>query len=225
MVDYKGGGCQTCGYSRCLRALDFHHLDPTTKRFSIAGSHNRSWESLRQELDRCLLVCSNCHGQIEHGFRRGPRVAAAVGTPSVEHTRARMLRPGQATDPGVSWVGELLNVCMTCGRRFAYDRRKGHTKRRCHSCGSNRATPAERQRLKRWMIGAHGGCCRVCGYSRCINVLTFHHVDPARKGFPIASAHNRGLAALRAELAKCVLVCANCHDEIEAGEDGSSGGS
>ncbi len=195
MVEYKGGACHLCGYARCLRALDFHHVDPRTKKFSIAGSHTRSWESVRQELDKCMLVCSNCHVEIE-------QIAIRTHAPRCN----------------VTAEAELVCVCRTCGRRFIYDRRKGHTKGRCNSCGSNRAKPAERHELKRWMIQLGGGCCRICGYSRSIHALTFHHIEPTRKGFHIAGAHNRSLETLRAELTKCTLLCANCHDEIEAGE-------
>lgn len=212
MVEYKGGACQLCGYARSLRALDFHHVDPTTKQFSIAGSHNRSWDSLRAELDKCLLVCSNCHGELEGGFRRLPsNPRSQVGT-------GAGLRRRRASSPHASGVGETLVVCQTCGRRFVYDRKKGHTKRRCNSCGSNRATAAKREQLKRWMVRNAGGSCCLCGYRACLHVLTFHHVDPTRKRFHIAGSHNRSLEALRAELAKCVLVCANCHDELEAGD-------
>ena len=196
MVEYKGGGCCLCGYDRCLQALDFHHLDPRTKKFSIAGSHTRSWESLRQELDKCMLVCSNCHFEIERTAIRTQRTAPRSN---------------------VTAEAELMCVCRTCGRQFVYDRRKGHTRGRCNSCGSNRAKPAERHELKRWMTKLGGGCCRLCGYSRSIHALTFHHIEPARKAFHISGAHSRSLEALRAELTKCILVCANCHDEIEAG--------
>jgi hypothetical protein len=71
MVDYKGGGCCLCGYDGCLQALDFHHLDPAKKRFTIAGGHTRSWASLRTELDKCMLVCSNCHIELEPGVDEG----------------------------------------------------------------------------------------------------------------------------------------------------------
>ncbi len=62
-----------------------------------------------------------------------------------------------------------------------------------------------------------GGCCRVCGYDRTVVNLHFHHVDPRTKSFAITTARGRSLAAYRAEASKCVLVCANCHGEIEAG--------
>ncbi len=196
MVEYKGGACCLCGYDRCLRALDFHHLDPKKKRFSIAGGHTRSWSSLRQELDKCMLVCSNCHIELEQASssgRTGPRLSATTGI-------------------------EPLSTCRVCGRRFAYDRRKGHSRTRCNSCGSNRGSPQHRHELKRKLIAVSGGSCRICGYCRTIHALSFHHVDPTRKRFHIRGSHGRSLDVLMAEVAKCVLVCANCHDEIEAGE-------
>lgn len=62
-VEYKGGKCQKCGYDRCLSALHFHHTDPTLKEFSIAGSHCRKWELVKVELDKCELICANCHAE------------------------------------------------------------------------------------------------------------------------------------------------------------------
>lgn len=63
-VDYKGGKCQKCGYAKCLSALHFHHRDPNTKDFSIGGSHCRKWELVRAELDKCELICANCHAEV-----------------------------------------------------------------------------------------------------------------------------------------------------------------
>jgi hypothetical protein len=60
-VDYKGGKCEQCGYNKSLRALSFHHIDPLKKDFQISGSHCKSWKSIQIELDKCLLLCANCH--------------------------------------------------------------------------------------------------------------------------------------------------------------------
>ncbi len=65
-VEYKGGKCQLCGYSKCLSALDFHHTDDTTKDFSIAKKQGWNFEKLKLELDKCILVCSNCHREIHY---------------------------------------------------------------------------------------------------------------------------------------------------------------
>ena len=64
-VEYKGGSCVKCGYNKCLRALDFHHLDKNEKDFNIGQKKYTSLsEKVRQELDKCILVCSNCHREI-----------------------------------------------------------------------------------------------------------------------------------------------------------------
>lgn len=64
---YKGGKCQVCGYDKCARALQFHHVDPNGKDFCIATYRCRAWETVKAELDKCLLVCSNCHAEIHDG--------------------------------------------------------------------------------------------------------------------------------------------------------------
>ena len=60
-IEYKGGKCLNCGYNKCKRALTFHHRDPTQKDFSLGGNHCMSWVKIQAELDKCDLLCSNCH--------------------------------------------------------------------------------------------------------------------------------------------------------------------
>ena len=71
--------------------------------------------------------------------------------------------------------------------------------------------------IRRLLVEEAGGCCAVCGYDRTIINLVFHHVDPREKSFALSMATTKSLAAYRAEARKCVLVCANCHGEIETG--------
>ncbi len=70
MIEYKGGRCQLCGYARCNRALTFHHLDPQIKSFNFAGNHSRKWEAIQKELDKCILLCQNCHCEVHAGVRK-----------------------------------------------------------------------------------------------------------------------------------------------------------
>lgn len=63
-VEYKGGKCEKCEYNKCVRALEFHHIDPTEKDFTIGYYKILSWEKIKKELDKCILVCSNCHREI-----------------------------------------------------------------------------------------------------------------------------------------------------------------
>lgn len=67
-VEYKGGKCEFCGYKRYQGALDFHHEDPKKKDFQFSRRVSVAFtEAIRKELDKCLLVCKNCHAEIHGG--------------------------------------------------------------------------------------------------------------------------------------------------------------
>lgn len=73
-IQHKGGKCLFCGYSRCSGALDLHHIDPTKKDFSLSvRGLTRSWERIKDELDKCVLVCANCHREIHAGLIKSPQ--------------------------------------------------------------------------------------------------------------------------------------------------------
>ena len=64
-VEYKGGKCENCGYSNCLDALEFHHKDLAQKDFSISSKgYTRSWDRVKKELDKCTVLCANCHREL-----------------------------------------------------------------------------------------------------------------------------------------------------------------
>lgn len=63
-LEYKGGKCEICNYSKCVAALEFHHLDPKQKDFSISMVRHYIFDKIKPELDKCMLVCSNCHREI-----------------------------------------------------------------------------------------------------------------------------------------------------------------
>jgi 5-methylcytosine-specific restriction endonuclease McrA len=67
-----------------------------------------------------------------------------------------------------------------------------------------------------------GGCCSLCGYNKCLTSLSFHHKNPDEKSGTISNIIlNRGKRAAWKEDQKCVLVCANCHGEIEENNRGT----
>jgi 5-methylcytosine-specific restriction endonuclease McrA len=78
-IKHMGGKCQICGYNRCPRAMEFHHLDPEKKSFSISSfitGHTydvtadyveQVWGAVEWELRKCVLLCSNCHREVESG--------------------------------------------------------------------------------------------------------------------------------------------------------------
>lgn len=68
-VEHKGNKCKKCGYNKCIDALEFHHTDPTQKDPTIRfGSTRLSFEKLKAEIDKCDLLCANCHRE-EHARR------------------------------------------------------------------------------------------------------------------------------------------------------------
>lgn len=88
---------------------------------------------------------------------------------------------------------------------------------RCPRCRSERVSD-RRRRVKALLVAEAGGCCAICGYDAYAGALQFHHLDPDAKRFEIGGRGlTRAIDILRAEAAKCVLLCANCHVEVEAG--------
>lgn len=66
-IKYKGGKCEKCGYCKNSSALAFHHLDPSAKDFNIGDMYSTKFDvKLKQELDKCMLLCFNCHQEIHH---------------------------------------------------------------------------------------------------------------------------------------------------------------
>lgn len=62
-IEYKGGKCNICGYNKSFRALAFHHINPKLKSFGISNNLYGNWDNLKKELDKCLLLCANCHAE------------------------------------------------------------------------------------------------------------------------------------------------------------------
>lgn len=134
------------------------------------------------------------------------------------------------------WINRYqISVTNSCGPRPRYSdgarvaffecRHHGHTEftlegrghYRCKRCRS-RAVINRRRTIKEKLVGEAGGACALCGYGRWVGALQFHHLDPSRKEFSISQrGHSRSLARSRAEARKCVLLCANCHAEVEGG--------
>lgn len=65
-IEYKGNKCEKCGYDKCKWAFDFHHTDSKTKDFTISKYSTLSWDRIKKELDKCILVCANCHREIHY---------------------------------------------------------------------------------------------------------------------------------------------------------------
>jgi transposase-like protein len=149
---------------------------------------------------------SRSKATVRHWLRRyGLRTQNGVGT----------RRPGVAAaarDAG------LLNTTMTCPRHgeteFVLEGR-GHY--RCKQCRVQAVT-RHRRKIKAELVKEAGGRCCICGYYRCVGALEFHHLDPSEKLHEVSRyGVTLSLAAAREEASKCVLLCSNCHAEVERG--------
>lgn len=126
------------------------------------------------------------------------------------------VRRGDVADLLRRNVAAVIRVCPRHGRGefavIASERRL-----RCKRCRTE-VVANRRRRIKRILIQEAGGHCEICGYDLCARALEFHHRDPSLKSFGLAKGGvTRSIEMARAEASKCVLLCANCHAEVEAG--------
>jgi len=70
IYELKSNGCSICGYNKHPNILDFHHVNPKDKKFRLCISiigHNHSYNDIFNEFEKCILLCANCHREIENG--------------------------------------------------------------------------------------------------------------------------------------------------------------
>jgi thiol-disulfide isomerase/thioredoxin len=96
-VNLFGGKCSVCGYSKNYAALDFHHIDPSTKEADWASMRLKKWSDVVDELKKCCLVCKNCHSEIHNPY-------AVMDSDSAENSDNKYLN-ATVTPTG---------VCPTC---------------------------------------------------------------------------------------------------------------
>lgn len=119
----------------------------------------------------------------------------------------------QRTMPG-GLEREIMSCRLHGSTEFVLEGRGSY---RCSRCRAE-AVGRRRQVIKGTLVREAGGSCAICGYSRSYRALQFHHLDPATKEFHLGhGGHCRSLARSRNEASKCILLCANCHAEVEAG--------
>jgi predicted HNH restriction endonuclease len=63
-VELLGGRCQRCGWDEHVAGFHFHHKDPSQKEFRIASGNTIAWDKIKTELEKCVLLCSNCHAVV-----------------------------------------------------------------------------------------------------------------------------------------------------------------
>jgi len=190
-------------------------LHPSTGSYWVA-KHGLSLSESARHAPRGVIPEDVLRELVAQG-RSTREIAMAVGRSqsTVRHWLRRYDLATRPRTPGPTPAGAVFEG--TCARhgltRMTY--RRGRAV--CLRCGSEAVT-AWRRRTKALLVAEAGGACAACGYDRCQQALQFHHRDPRTKRFAIAGRGlTRSIDEVRAEAAKCALLCSNCHAEVEAG--------
>jgi hypothetical protein len=125
-IAYKGGKCERCGYDKCPWVLEFHHRDQGDKAFTIGAScHMKSWRSVVAEIEKCDLLCANCHRE-EHGSNSFKDAlmeeVLRINRIVQPEIRALLARHPEAREEERIRIVEL--TCLHCSVSFRKPRRK-----------------------------------------------------------------------------------------------------
>ena len=115
----RGGKCEICGYNKNISALEFHHKNPEEKDFQIDARHfsNRSLETLQKELDKCILLCANCHREIHN-----PNLSLDTISEFIRNAESKKSFTNQ---------NDYGNTCPVCGKRFSKSTGKIYCSKEC----------------------------------------------------------------------------------------------
>lgn len=240
--------CADCGRSD-ITVLEFDHRDPTNKDSTVGAlARNAEWPRVLSEIQKCDVRCANCHRrrtaqQFNWAKVRGVRIEVADVRPgtagrysqpvavcqdalwsSHAHglrrcSRCRQLKsltefPFRDLRAGVR--GHYCRPCQAAYRREHYERNKPDYIRRA----MNEVRMKREDALLRLHDYLRSHPCVECGEAD-ITVLEFDHVDPAMKLIHVGTmVGRRGWATITAEIAKCVVRCANCHRRRTAQQQG-----
>jgi hypothetical protein len=209
-LEYKGNCCESCSYNKDITALEFHHKNPAQKEINPAKLYHKPWEFAQQELDKCSVLCSNCHREEHHRLDQKKKLEKEFST-NFTSSFSNFILTGKNT-------GE--KSCRNCDIILTEDNRAAGTHNiYCKPCDSKmvmQKTIDAKQRVVDYM----GGCCSVCGYDKCLRAIEFHHLDPDKK----SETYNKrftswGFERQKKELENCIIVCSNCHREIHSKDE------
>ena len=109
LIKYKGGKCEICGYDKNIAVFEFHHVDPTKKFFALDLRHlsNTTIDKIKEEADKCILVCANCHREIHNPNLNKKDVENYISNSSTNNIRTFGTK-------------HKLSICENCGKEYKY---------------------------------------------------------------------------------------------------------
>ncbi len=206
--DYKKTlRCLHCGFAD-HRALAFHHDSSADKEFNVADMvrHGHSREHILAEIAKCSVLCSNCHA-IAHADER----SSALDRPPPP------VAPLPEREPSATAMRKLCRYCHieqdeSCFEVCKVIGARVYRRHKCRAC-KQQTQSLRRQKLRAWVEDFKKTLrCEECGFGD-FRALEFHHPDGQEKDAAVGSMvkDNRSIAAVRREIARCVVLCANCH--------------
>ena len=122
----RGGKCEICGYNKNLSALEFHHINPEEKSFGIdlRKFSNNKFDKLQEELNKCMLVCANCHREIHNpnmAMDNIPNMIEKMNDEKNSITYHNLFNSRTKKNA----------ICPNCGRDFKYIRGKTFCSEQC----------------------------------------------------------------------------------------------
>jgi transposase-like protein len=184
-------------------------VSPYREKHAAKGGVEREVLEALVEAGMTIAQIAEAVGRSKGTVRHWMRVAS-LRTARARGERVKIAQAAKAAG--------LLTVTMSCRHHGETDFiLEGRGYYRCRRCRAE-AVVRHRQKLKAVLVKEAGGRCCICGYDRFVGALEFHHLDPSEKRLTLSSQGvTYSLETLRAEAKKCVLVCANCHAEVEGG--------
>lgn len=121
LITCMGSKCQICGYNKSQNALEFHHIDPEEKDFSLSNTraNPKNWPSIIKELQKCILLCSNCHKEVHEGVSILPKFYQSFDESLLELSEnIHLLKQTKTSLCPVCNVGKE-NHLITCSKQCA----------------------------------------------------------------------------------------------------------
>jgi transposase len=198
-----GRSASTIGYWVNKHGLTSQHAPKHAARGGIAREQLEALVALGMPIRQMAEQLGVSYTTVRHWLKR------------YELTTPRARRIAATAEARATGADTTEGTCPQHGRVTFV--RRGRDGFRCQRCRME-AVDRRRREIKRILVAEAGGACVLCGYSRSLAALHFHHLDPAAKSFALGMAGlTRSLAKSRAEAAKCALLCSRCHAEVEAG--------
>lgn len=117
-IAYKGGKCERCGYSKSIRSLVFHHVNPEEKDFGIGSSYSTKWNIVKNELDKCIMLCANCHGEVHDEIDKVNN--------KLSYDRMRRVVPKKLDN-----TGSVIKSCFNCKKEIKVFKSAEHKRNFC----------------------------------------------------------------------------------------------